>query len=205
MQPVVAGRSLHCSQCAAALDVERFENGQWRDCPYCRTPLQLFIFPAWSAGGAAPDPGSQALLEGEAACFFHADKRAVVPCDSCGRFLCSLCRLEFPDRNLCPACLQPGQDRPQALQLENSRTLYDTIALAVAALPAILIYPTIITAPIALFLTWRHWKTPLSLVPRSRIRFWLTIVLALLELVLLALLVIVLVYAAMTRSTPPPR
>ena len=40
------------------------------------------------------------LSEGESSCFYHPNKRAVVPCDQCGRFLCTLCRVDFGQRVL---------------------------------------------------------------------------------------------------------
>jgi hypothetical protein len=37
--------------------------------------------------------------------------------------------------------------------------------------PMLLIWVTVVTAPIALYLAIRHWNSPLSLVRRSKIRF----------------------------------
>jgi hypothetical protein len=55
--------------------------------------------------------------------------------------------------------------------LENQRTLYDGIALTLAVLP-ILMWPlTFITAPASLFIVVRHWRSPLSVVPRTRVRY----------------------------------
>jgi hypothetical protein len=48
--------------------------------------------------------------------------------------------------------------------------------------PMITIYFTLITAPIALYLAIRHWKSPTSLVRRTKIRFILAMVLASLQI-----------------------
>jgi hypothetical protein len=64
------------------------------------------------------------------------------------------------------------------IRLENRRVLYDTVALAVATGPMLLIWPTIITAPMSIFLAIRYWKTPLSIVKRTKVRFILAIVFA---------------------------
>ena len=45
--------------------------------------------------------GERILVEGEAACFYHAEKRATVACSACGRFLCALCDLDFSDHHFC--------------------------------------------------------------------------------------------------------
>jgi hypothetical protein len=103
------------------------------------------------------------MMDDEASCFYHPDKRAVIPCDSCGRFLCSLCDIELNNRHICASCLETGQEKGKIKNLENHRKLHDSIALHLAVLP-------IVTAPVAFYLAIRHWKTPSSVIPRSKIR-----------------------------------
>jgi hypothetical protein len=69
--------------------------------------------------------------------------------------------------------------------LDNRRTLYDSIALGLATLPLIppLIYFSFLTAPAALFVAIRFWRSPSSLTPRTKIRLWLAVVFAALEIV----------------------
>jgi hypothetical protein len=78
------------------------------------------------------------VAEGEATCFFHPQKRAQVPCDACGRFLCALCDCEFGDQHLCPACLESGARKRHIQVLEPSRTRWDQIAWALVILPLVL-------------------------------------------------------------------
>ena len=122
------------------------------------------------------------MVEGEASCFYHPEKKAVLPCDSCGRFLCALCDLELHGQHICPACLKAGKQKGKIKQLENRRTLYDSIALAVALYPMILVWPSILGAPIALYIAIRYWNAPSSAVPRGKWRAILAIVLALLQI-----------------------
>ena len=77
--------------------------------------------------------------EGEvAACFFHARKRAAVPCDRCGRFLCRLCDLDFGDgRHLCPECLRAGRGAGGMPELVNERPVRDRVALLLAVVGAL--------------------------------------------------------------------
>jgi hypothetical protein len=82
---------------------------------------------------------------------------------------------------LCPGCFEKGRTKGRIKNLENHRTCYDTIALLVAAVPLVMIvFPwfTIFTAPLAIYLTVRHWKAPTSIIRRTKIRFILAFILA---------------------------
>jgi hypothetical protein len=172
-------------------------------CPGCNSDLEIHVFPALLAPRAAIAPADLAISEGQASCYNHATKRAVASCQHCGRFLCALCQIEIDGGVWCPACLEAGVKQRKLAAVENHRTLYDSIALATAAIPAILIYPSIIGAPLALFISLRYWKHPSSLVPRHKWRLVAAIVLALFELLLLAALVIATIYAFRLKRAEP--
>ena len=72
--------------------------------------------------------------------------------------------------------------------LENHRTLYDNIALGLATLPLLLVWPTVVTAPMAVFTGIRYWKTPSSIIPRTKVRFASAIALGTLQILGWALL-----------------
>jgi hypothetical protein len=74
-------------------------------------------------------------------------------------------------RHLCPACLETGKTKRKIKNLENHRTCYDTIALLVAAVPILIYWITIFSAPLVIFLTVRYWNAPTSIIPRTKIRF----------------------------------
>ena len=65
---------------------------------------------------------------------------------------------------------------------ENRRMLYDNVSLVLSLAPVVLIWPTVITAPMAIFVAIRYWKAPLSIVTRTRVRFVLAIVFALCQI-----------------------
>ena len=90
------------------------------------------------------------------------------PCEGCGRFLCALCDCEHQGQHLCPSCLETGRTKGKIKSLESKRTRYDRLAFTLALLPFLLIYFTIITAPITLYIVLRYWKSPLGLTQRSR-------------------------------------
>lgn len=133
--------------------------------------MQAFVFPALFQEPSQPGTVEAVLVEGQSSCYYHPNNLAVLPCDGCGRFLCSLCHLELGDRDLCPSCLESGQRKGTLPRLDRRRVMWDSVALWLAALP-ILMWPfTLLTAPAAMFLAIRHWRAPLHApVPRSRVR-----------------------------------
>jgi hypothetical protein len=173
---------VQCPHCRAPLAGEFFNQPDLAPCPACSVPLQVEIFPAFFRKASPGQSGEAILVEGESGCFFHPQKKAVRPCDSCGRFLCALCDCELNGQHFCPACLEAGKTRGKIKSLDSQRTLYDSIALALAVYPLLIFYFTLVTAPMSLFIAIRHWKSPPSLVRRSRIRFVIAGILAILQI-----------------------
>ena len=174
----MAADAIVCAACSMPVPREFWNREEGVRCRGCGQTIRVSVFPAIDVvvTGAHPE-----LLQGEteASCFYHPQSRAAVPCESCGRFLCRLCDLEVDGRHLCPVCFQSGVP---ILQAEvTRRTMYDTIALALATLPSLLIWPAIVTAPASLFLVFRWWRAPGSIVPRTKIRFFLAGLFALAE------------------------
>ena|SRR5208282_87529 len=172
-----------CPGCGAALGEGMFNRLELAPCPACGVPVQVEIFPALFRPPTRGRGGEAVIVEGESSCFYHPQKKAVVPCDGCGRFLCALCDCELRGEHFCPACLELGRQQGRIKRLENQRTLYDAIALSLAILPLLIFYFTIITAPIALYLAIRYWNAPLSIVHRTKVRLVLAILLATLQIV----------------------
>jgi hypothetical protein len=170
IQPSVA-----CTGCQARLPADFFNLTHFVACPSCEATLRMRVFPALVRTETA-SVATPILTEGESSCFYHPQKRAVVACESCGRFLCALCDIEVGDKHRCPGCLSSnGRKTPE---LEKRRTLYDGIALALAVLPIVVWPITFITAPASLFLTVCYWRKPLSIFPRTKIRFVIAFLLA---------------------------
>ncbi len=174
--------TVSCTRCKATLLGDVFNHGELRPCPNCRNPIQVDVFPSFFRPPDIGSSGEKVLFEGEASCFYHTEKKAVVPCDGCGRFLCALCDIELNDQHLCPACLESGKKKGKLKNLENKRVLYDRMALLAATIPLILVWPSLIAAPAALYVSFRYWKEPCSLVRPSKWRFVLASVLALLQI-----------------------
>jgi len=167
-----------CLGCGRDLPVD-FENGaDYLACPSCLERVRVFAFPALRK--TSPVSAALPAVEtGEASCFYHPHKRAIVVCDHCGRFICGLCDVEIGESHRCPACLETGKRKRQLAEVENRRVLFDCLALTVAIVP-ILIWPlTLLTAPASLFIVVRYWRQPLSILPRSRVRFVIAFIIGL--------------------------
>lgn len=171
-----------CSRCGGALPESLLTAVGATPCPTCGVELEVAVFPALFEKKLAGEQARAVLSAEDAACFHHPESRAVAVCDVCGRFLCKLCELDLDDRILCPGCLDSGREKGELTALENRRLLHDSVALALAVYPMFIFYFTLVTAPIAIYLCFRHWKSPGSLLPRSKVRFVVAGGLALLQL-----------------------
>ena len=174
---------LVCGNCHKSLPWAVCNTPNTTTCPTCSVGIYAAVFPAMFRPPETGKPGETILTDEQASCFYHPQKKAVVSCASCGRFLCALCDLDFNGQHLCTLCLEAGNKKKKIKNLENRRVLYDDLALSLAIVPLITVYLTLVTAPIALFVAIRHWKDPTSIIPRGKLRFILAIVLALLQLV----------------------
>ena len=165
-----------CPSCGRPLPGAACNTPEPTDCPSCHRAVQVEVFPAWFQPASVARPAEAILEEGFSSCFFHTQKKAIVACDACGRFLCALCDVEFNERHLCPACLQSGQAKGQIATLETQRMLWDSAALSLSLLPIM------ISAPLALFCAIFSFFRPSSLVPRSRLRAYVAIVLSVVQI-----------------------
>jgi len=172
---------IKCGKCQAILLPSQFNTGNLTPCPSCGSPLAVEVFPAIlrSPAAAFSEP---LLVEGESSCFYHPAKKASIVCESCGRFLCALCDLELNGRHICPVCLESGQKKAKFKDLENTRVLWDRLALTIAVVPILFVWTTIVGAPVTLYLIWRYRKAPCSLTGKSNLSLIVAGVLAALQI-----------------------
>jgi hypothetical protein len=172
-----AGR-VACAACGQNLPVDFANAGEFFGCPSCLVSQRVFAFPALNRVATA-NAALPALESNDASCFYHPLKQAVVACDNCGRFLCALCDVEMSGSHRCPACLEIGKRKQKLENVENRRILFDSLALTLSIVPLLMWPLTIVTAPATLFVVLRYWRRPLSILPRTRIRFVLAFLIAL--------------------------
>jgi hypothetical protein len=190
---------IYCPKCKAALISGVFNRQGFVPCPACATPLEIEVFPAMFRPRAEGQTAEAVMMEGEASCFYHPQKKAVLPCESCGRFLCTLCDCEHQGHHFCPGCLTSGQKKGKIKSLDNSRVRYDRIALGLTLWPFALtfvgcgFYLTPFTAPAAIIVSLKYWKSPFGLTQKSRAQFVWAILIALLQLAGITLFVIAIV------------
>lgn len=144
-------------------------------CPDCRSVLRADVFNAFYTAPASGAAGQTVRQQGQAECYYHPGKQAVVPCSACGRLLCRLCEIELDGHILCMRCIESGRSNQKIRSLENHRTLHGNIALALSVLPVLFVFPTLVTGPAAIYVALRYWKAPGSMVKRRRWRSVLAI------------------------------
>ena len=181
---------LKCPKCKTFVNAEHFAVDAITPCVNCGAELEVNQFPALFRATGKANAGERVMTEGEASCFYHPEKKAVIPCEACGRFLCALCDVELNGQHLCTGCLESGAKKGKLTSLENQRTLYDSAALTLALLPCtvFLWWAAPVTAPAAIICAVWYWKKPSSIIPRTRIRSILAIVLGTLQIIGLGLL-----------------
>jgi hypothetical protein len=165
---------LICPNCGFPLERSYWNQPLLQPCSRCQTNVRLLVFPVAVEPAQVPAPNLNAA-QGEATCFYHSNKQAHVPCASCGRFLCTVCDIYFRGEHWCPSCMKLQADTQTRPEFQRGVMRFDSLALILVTIPAIVIYPTLLTAPIALFLSIRHWNDPNGFLPRTNIRKYLAV------------------------------
>ena len=172
---------LPCPRCRAELPAFA-SNAAEALCP-CGARLIVTVFPAFSRRPSTAAPADVVLEDSESSCFYHARKRATTVCSACGRFLCALCDIYLNGRHICPKCLGAASKKGQLAELEKERVLYDNIVLGLAIAPILMFPVTILTAPAAVVMSLIWWKKPASIMPRTRVRYVLAMIIGSLQII----------------------
>ena len=171
---------IRCTKCKAPVPKELFNGPGMTPCRKCRSLLQVAVFPAQQVGTVLGLRAEKLIDDEKASCFFHPGNQAVIPCDSCGRFLCSVCDVEIVGQHLCPACIEVGSEKKEnkLTAFDSKRFLYDSLAIRMAILPLV------VTPLISLYLAMRHWSAPRSITHPSCFKWIVAIVIAIIQLAL---------------------
>jgi hypothetical protein len=156
--------ALTCPTCGAALSPQSLASDHEQPCPGCARPMRGQVFRLWSTAEPHAPTTSDRALEGEAACFFHPENRAALACDSCGRFVCSVCDLHVGSRHLCPLCLGSGLNKQKLPEIVSRRFLWSWAAFWLGLLPLIFIiadwWCLTVTGTSAIIIALVGWKRP---------------------------------------------
>jgi hypothetical protein len=167
-----------CTGCKAELPPALINLPDFQECPSCKSRIRAEVFPAYFRAPERGSAGEALVLDSHASCFYHPQKQAAVVCAACGRFICSLCDVELEGQHLCPPCLELSHKGGKLKSIEARRVLNDTIALHLVLLSVLIFYISFITAPLALYWAIKHRKSPTSIVRRSRLQWYLAVILS---------------------------
>jgi hypothetical protein len=187
----MSSSAILCPGCYTPLPASHFNTGSFEPCPSCQVKVQAAVFPAAFRVIGPGRTGERILVQGESSCFYHEQKKAVVPCDTCGRFLCALCDVDLNGKHLCPQCLDTGRQKGSLQELETGRVLYDNAALLLALTPMVIFvfwFLTLVTAPVAVLLGVMSYFRPNSIIGFSRIKAMAAIVIGISQMALWVLL-----------------
>jgi hypothetical protein len=137
-------------------------------CPQCAAELRGRLFPAWWVEENGAVTTSEPALPGEAVCFFHPSNRAALPCDLCGRFLCTICDLPIGARHLCPVCLSHGLGKEKLPEVIPRRFLWSWASFWLGVVPLLAVvvaWPVMfVTGALGILTALVGWNRPGSLV-----------------------------------------
>lgn len=204
MISALPGKRVPCSACHFPLEVA--ESGGWeeRKCGICQTGQSVLVFPAIRGIAASPVAADATAEEGQATCFFHEGKPAVVPCGNCGRFLCDLCDLQIDKNHVCTLCVQAArEERPSSrakpkIQVRDRIFLPQNMAVLLAFYsPATFfgLYLVFLSAPAAIYYSIRYWNHGGGIQRRGQWRFVVSLVMGLIQIASIAGIVIMIVWA----------
>jgi hypothetical protein len=177
---------IKCPMCGHPIDAELYNRGaEAVPCPACKTKLTVHALPALYRHVQESTEALLARLD-DAACFYHAGKKAEQVCDDCGRFLCGLCVLPFEEETLCATCLEHRRKSAGMHTLKPNQIRHDKLALMLAIVSVIIMIPFWFTVVIPLavalagvFVAIRYWKRRPGLAGGYRLRMVFALLLCL--------------------------
>ncbi len=173
----------HCGNCSTWMTLPLIDSSPSGECPRCKSAVSANAFPALLKVEVGKK-GQDVVVDGESGCFYHPNKKAVVACDGCGRFLCDLCSIDWSGRRLCPSCVSGGVGSGKIEETAAKHYYYDSIALFIALISMFFWIVSFLTAPVVIYICIRYWKKQDSFVGRTKIRFVAAMAIALLTLAL---------------------
>jgi hypothetical protein len=126
-----------CPGCGRPLPGDPNELAGLEACPHCHGALAVLVLPSFGHGSIVGTAAERTTADDDAACFFHPAKKAIVPCDRCGRFLCGLCDLPVAGEHVCPTCLANVQKLEGVTGIGRPRIRWDIVVWSLVLLPLV--------------------------------------------------------------------
>jgi len=179
---MAAVRCIYCSRALPSAQVAASNGEVW--CDGCRKSSSVIALPALLEDGKPkPPPLIEAPGEGDAACFYSPGRKATKECGHCGVLISDVWAAQWGSKVVCLKCLEHLRETTKDATFQSKRVLWDNITALLALTPftLVLYFLAPFTAPAAVLLGLWHWNSPRSLVPRSRLRLVLGLLLGLLQ------------------------
>ncbi len=179
---MAVARCVYCSQPVRASDLSA--DGGAVKCVTCGRRSVIVPMPALVRDSAPkPPPFADPPGEGEAACYYSPGRRATKSCSHCGVLICDIWSAQWGADTVCLKCLEHLKDKAKDRRFQTKITQWDNIALGLALVPATIAFwfMAFVTAPAAVFVALWHWNSPRSIMPRSRVRLVIALLLGLLQ------------------------
>ena len=161
-----------CPVCHAPLSGETSSEQEFISCGYCSSEVTATKFPANLR--VSSDTPAEPVRNEDSPCFFHAENRAAAVCDSCGRFLCTVCKVQTGSEVWCPDCIAKNRNEPLAPQFFDQTVLFDNTAFLLAFLSLLTgfyLVGGLLVALVSIGLIIYGWARQRTIVKRSRLRF----------------------------------
>jgi len=167
---------IQCPRCRHLYDPQVYQQTEVV-CQKCRAKTELHVFPAFFEGTTRGEFAEPVQESDEAACFFHPAKQASVSCHGCGRLVCQACNTAAAsDAAMCAACfnreVEQGQYPRNVLNPGSA-------ALLLAVVPFLFFWISLVTAPMAFYLSLAGWRKAGQVRTAGRARLIIALILSL--------------------------
>lgn len=148
-----------CPKCKTVAQIEDYISSEFIRCRKCSEQLFISVYPALFKPLDTGVSAEKLLIDTEASCFNHAEKKAVSVCESCGIYICALCEISNGKKTVCANCYS------QNLATKKDAVTKDYVSYSRVAssimLYSLFMYPVlVVTAPAALIYSIKHYGKP---------------------------------------------
>jgi hypothetical protein len=146
-----------CPRCGVALDATLMVAGE-QVCPACSRTFLATPFAPPPPRGPRVETMAETGPAGAVPCARHPGNAAVANCTRCGVFMCSLCKIDIDQQELCPACFDRLASEGVLTSTRNRIRDYRGIAVLSGLVGCLLWVLGPLTGPVTLFLAYQAFR-----------------------------------------------